>query len=256
MTTRDFRTEPFKKMVVLGESAVQGGPWLSADELRWADILANLIDACQDQPLEYLNEGIGASVISPKSAGYADSNKPSAMERYKSRVIDPAPDLFVMAYGLNDMRCATDPTLFAAEMETIVRDVKASCDPLILLVNIYYMTGFDRYPPFDQGSCESAEAYNRAIASVAAKNECLIADVWWAMNGADWLVHGDGVHANAVGNMITAHKVFEVIAANCSCLSERTNRLHRDSEWTRVASSMAYTQVEPLNQPDPCEAES
>ncbi|MHB0998125.1 MAG: SGNH/GDSL hydrolase family protein [Armatimonadota bacterium] len=247
MSTRDYRSEPFKRMVVLGESTVQGGPWLAGDELKWADIVAKLIDSCQEEPVEYFNEGIGASVISPRSAEYADSNKPSALERYHERVIAAKPDLFIMAYGLNDMRTATDVTLFAEEMETIIRDVKAASNPVVVLTDVYYMTGFDRYPPFDKGSIEIAIRYNMAIEDLAKRSDCLFADIWSAMNKADWLVHGDGVHSNAVGNILIANRVFEAIAGNCSCLSRKTEKLHKDSEWTRIAASMAYSTIEPLD---------
>lgn len=247
MAARDFHKEPFKRLIVLGESAVQGGPWLAEDERKWADILAELISSCQSEPVEYLNEGIGASVISPRSAGYADSNKPSAMERYKERVIDMNPDIFVMAYGLNDMRCATPPELFAEEMETIVKNVKSACNPLIVLADCYYMTGFDKYPPFNFGTIPSAETYNKMIAEAAERNDCLFADLWKAMNYADWLVHNDGVHTNAVGNIIIANEIFKVIASNCSCLSNKTNAIHKDSEWAKTAADMSYKQIEPLD---------
>lgn len=241
----DIKSDPFKTMVVLGESTVQGGPWLAGNELRWADILRDLINSCQTEPISYCNEGIGASVISKRSAGYADSNKPSAIERYKERVIAHNPDLFVMAYGLNDMRCATDINILREDMEKIIIDVKKAYNSVIVLVNIYHMTGFDRYPPFDKGSINAAGRYNQTIADLAVKNDCLLVDVWSAMNCADWLVHNDGVHANAVGNMIVAHEVFKVIASNCSCLSVMTNDIHKDSEWTRITKEMAYTRVEP-----------
>ena len=122
--------EPFKTLVVLGESTVEGGPWLLAGEPRWADVLAGLINTGQEQPVRYVNAGIGASVIWPARPGYDASIKSSALERHETSVIDNRPDLFVLAYGLNDMRAGMAVELFAREMRTIVRQVMAACSPV------------------------------------------------------------------------------------------------------------------------------
>ena len=58
-----MHSAPFKRLVIMGESTVERGPWLSAPEQRFADILANLISACQSEPVEYFNKGIGANAI-------------------------------------------------------------------------------------------------------------------------------------------------------------------------------------------------
>jgi len=87
MSKRDRWARPFERMVVMGESTVEGGPWLERPEERWADVLAGLIERCQRRPLTYFNRGIGANAISPRSPGYANSRKPSALERYREDVI-------------------------------------------------------------------------------------------------------------------------------------------------------------------------
>src|SRR5208282_5952970 len=88
---KDYRKEPFKRLVILGESTVEGGGWLHQQEDRYGDVLARLINACQKEPIEYHNKGIGANAISPRSPGYAQSRKPSALERYHQDVIDLQP---------------------------------------------------------------------------------------------------------------------------------------------------------------------
>jgi len=246
MPKRDLRSDPFETLVLLGESTVEGGPWLADDEPKWADVLTQLIGQCQDEPLDYRNEGIGASVISPRSPGYEASRKPSALERYRERVIAAKPDLFVLAYGLNDMRAAMPVADFAADMLTILQDVQAACRPVTVLTTVYHMTRFAWYPPFDLGGHEVTLAYNRAIAEVAEKTGALLADAWEAEGEADWLIHQDGVHANAVGNLLIAHRVFEVIAANCSCLSRRTTLRHEDTECTRECWGMNREGIEPI----------
>jgi lysophospholipase L1-like esterase len=95
------------------------------------------------------------------------------------------------------------------------------------------MTRYDWHAPFDVGSVEATIRYNAAIADLAAKHGCILADVWAAEGLADWLIHPDGVHANAVGSLLIAHRVFEAIAQNCSGLSNHTRALDADTEWTR-----------------------
>lgn len=247
MSRRDYRSEEFRRMVVLGESTVQGGGWLQSDDQRFPDIVARLINSCQKTPVEYFNEGIGASVISPRSTGYEDSRKPSALERYRESVIERRPDLFIFCYGLNDMRCGAPLSVFIEDMETIIRDVRAACDPVIVLTTVYHMTGFDRFDPFNVGSVESTIRYNGAIAGLADKHDCILADVWAAQGLTDWIVHQDGVHSNAVGNLLVAHKIFEAIAQNCSGISAHTRLMDSGTEWTRNTTAIAYNKntVEP-----------
>lgn len=215
----------------MGESTVQGGPWLARTEDRWADILARLIDACQEKPVAYYNKGIGANAISPRSPGYANSAKPSALERYREDVIALKPDLFILCYGLNDMRAGMNVEEFREDMQTIIGDVRSACRPLIVLTTIYHMTSFRSFPPYDKGGIQQTQVYNEVIRQLAEDNECLLADVWAAQGLADWLINPDGVHANTVGNLVIAHKVFETLARHCSGLSVATHTHDAETEW-------------------------
>jgi len=235
---RDFKKEPFKRLVIMGESTVQGGPWLPRQEDRYADVLVRLINACQEKPVDYHNKGIGANAISPRSPGYAESAKPSALERYKTDVINLNPDLFILCYGLNDMRAAMPVEDFRDDMATIIRDVKKACEPLTLLTTVYYMTGWRSFPPCDKGSVGLTKRYNDCIRGLAAEFDCILADVWGAEGGADWLVHYDGVHANRVGNMLIGHRIFEAIAQHSSGLTNQAFQQARESEWSRETIQM------------------
>ena len=159
--------------------------------------------------------------------------KPSALERYKTDVIALRPDLFILAYGLNDMRAAMPLDDFAEDMATIIRDVKQACDPMIVLTTIYYMTAWRSYPPYDKGSIELTESYNARIAKLAEQFDCVLADVWSAEGGADWLIHPDGVHANRIGNMVIAHRIFEAIAQHASGLTNTTFAELAETAWTK-----------------------
>jgi lysophospholipase L1-like esterase len=238
MSKKDLKSEPFKTMVVLGESTVQGGPWINNINDRWADVLAQLLNKCQSKPINYYNKGIGANAISPRSPGYADSVKPSALERYTKDVIDLNPDLFLLCYGLNDMRAGMEVKEFAEDMETIILDVKDQCSPVILLTSIYYMTGWKSFTPYDKGSIKLTKIYNNTIRKLALKNNCIFSDVWEAEDGSDWLINPDGVHANSVGNLIIGHRVFRDIAVNCSCLSNSTFKRTMNTEWVKDTSKI------------------
>lgn len=218
MTKRDYCSKPFEIMVTLGESTVAGA-CASKPEFRWVNIVADLISEFQQKPVILHNKGIGANAISPRSPGYESSAKPSALERYKEDAIALNPDLFILAYGLNDMRARMAPEDFREDMQTIITGVKENCDPIVVLTTVYHMSAYDRYPPFDQGSPEATEIYNAVIRQLADVNDCLLADIYAAEGYADWLIDPDTVHANDLGHRIIGHRVFEVIAQNCSCIN-------------------------------------
>ncbi len=237
MSSEDIRTEPFDTVVVMGESTVEGGPWLIKKEDRWPDVLVRLINRCQARPVKYHNRGIGANVISPRSPGYEGSAKPSAIERYREDVIALEPDLFILSYGLNDMRAGMEVGKFLRDMKTIIRNVQSECSPVTVLTTVYNMTGWGSYPPFDKGSRELTERYNQGIRTLAEQNGCILSDVWEAEGCADWLINPDGVHANFVGNLIIGHRVFRDIAINCSCLTSDTFEKTRSTRWVKNTTS-------------------
>lgn len=243
---KDYRKEPFKRMVILGESTVEGGPWLADSSERYADVVAHLISLCQGAPIEYFNKGIGANAISKRSPGYANSRKPSAMERYKDDVIALKPDLFLLCYGLNDMRANMPLADFREDMATIIRDVKAACDPMIVLTTVYYMTGWRSYPPYDKGSIELTEKYNDCIRTLAQEFDCVVADVWSAEGGADWLIDPDGVHANRVGNLVIAHRIFEAIAQHASGLTVKSFNDLVDTKWRKETTASRASVGDPF----------
>jgi len=214
--------------------------WPSKKKERYADILVKLINEAQGEPVEYFNKGIGANAISPRSPGYAQSRKPSAMERYQNDVITNRPDLVVLAYGLNDMRAGMEVKAFIAELEIIVRDVKAAADPVIVLVNVYHMPRYDWHPPYDRGSVAATWKYNRALRALAERTGCLYADVYRAEGRADWVVHQDSVHANKVGNVLIANEIFQVLATHCSGLSKAINEQNENTAWTRGTRANRY----------------
>ena len=202
-------------MVVLGESHVAGA-CATEESRRWVNIVAELLGRHQGVAVTLHNKGIGANAISPRSPGYAASAKPSALERYRDDVIALDPDLFILSYGLNDMRAGMPPEDFRQDMARIIVDVRRACDPIVVLTTVYYMSAYDLYPPYHVGSIAATEIYNLAIRQLAQQHQCILADIWAAEGQADWVVHPDTVHANDLGHLLIAHRVFEAIATHCS----------------------------------------
>ena len=224
---RDWWDTEFRKLVTLGESTTAGG-WSSAPERCWANQLARLINELQRVPVQLINVGIGANVISTKSPVYKHSGRPAADERLDRHVIAHRPDLVVVSYGLNDARGGTPVGLFREELRDIIRRVRDNAHALIVLLGPYYMTGFTDYGPnWNKGSLEQFNSFNEAIQRTAGECDCLFVDLLESYRCADWMVHHDGVHANDLGHRVVANKIFEVLASNCSGLALETKHVER-----------------------------
>jgi len=231
--SRSDERGPFRFLVVLGESTVQGGDWLRKPSDRWADILRDLLESAQEEPLGYHNAGLGASVLTPRSPGYEASAKPSAVERLDDDVIAHRPDLVVVAYGLNDMRAGMDLHAFRSEYEGLLHRLTDALAPTIVVANIYLMTSYRHYPPFDRGSREATLAYNEMLLELAQDHGCLYADIWSAQGERDHTVHLDTVHANRIGNLLIAHEVFKTIVHGSPGMARRMMARDAGTEWTK-----------------------
>lgn len=224
---------PFRKLVVLGESTVAGGPWLEGPGECWPFVLHHLIESVQYSPLEYHNAGLSASVISPKSPGYEASVKPSAAERLDKEVIEHRPDLLVIAYGLNDMRAGFGVEGFIREFEGVISVVEKNLTAMVVIAGVYYMNGYRYYPPFDRGGLKVTAAYNDALRTLAGRHGFVYADTFAAEGSCDHVIHPDGVHANKIGSLLIAHKVFEAIVHAAPGLADAVQKRDAANEWTR-----------------------
>ena len=234
---RDWHTGSFRVLVTLGESTTAGG-WSSTRERCWANLLAALISDFQDEPVKLVNSGIGSNVISSRVPSYPHSGKPAANERIQKHVAEHDPDLLVISYGLNDARGGTPAELFRAELTDLVRAVRVGVRPLIVLLGPYFMTQYQGYQHFDQGSPEVFETFNLVTEQVAEATGCLFSDVYHTYGGSPRMVHYDGVHANDLGHRLIANRVFETLAQHCSGLADRTKRLEQEIERWRDESTL------------------
>ena len=236
---RDYRSEEFTKFVALGESTTAGG-WSTAPERCWVPRLAALIDDFQENPLAVFNAGIGANLISSRSPAYPNSGKPAADERLQRHVIDEAPDLLVISYGLNDARGGTSWSMFREVMVSLLRRVREKLDPVIVLPGPYYMWDFElgKEGGYGRGNLDDFKEYNSGTAAVAEEEDCLFVDLLDAYGETGWMIHYDGVHANDLGHRIVANRIFEVLAQNCSCLARRTKEMEKTSPRWRDESTL------------------
>jgi lysophospholipase L1-like esterase len=224
---RDRCGKPFRVAVALGESTTAGGTATSPN-LTWVSRLADLINESQVEPVKMINSGIGANVVSRRSSEYDHSGKPSAMERYPKHVIAQRPDLVLVSYGLNDARAGTPLAQFLEDVQHIVSDIKDQTGALMMIVNAYFMTRSDGYVSFNKGNIATLMGYNCGLKYLAEECDTLYADVFAAEGMATWMIDPDGVHANNLGHRVIANRIFEVLAQNCSCLSQKAFELRKN----------------------------
>ena len=237
-TKKDWQTEPFDKMVALGESTTAGG-WSTTPQRCWVPVLADLINDFQSTPMQVVNSGIGANVISTRSPSYQKSGKPAANERIDKHVVAHRPDLLIISYGLNDARGGTPLELFRKELADLIDRIRTRVQPLIVLPGPYYMTDFTvGGRSWVHADLTLFERFNKMICQLAHQLECLYVDLLAANGRTDWMVHCDGVHQNDLGHRIVAHRMFEVLAQNCSCLARTTKAAEKTSPRWRDESTL------------------
>jgi lysophospholipase L1-like esterase len=214
-------------MVVLGDS-ISYGMCAREPEHEWGQVLAGWLRRFQDGDLQVFNRGLPAEVISPRAPGYAESCRPSLIERYRRHCIDLHPDLVIIAEGLNDMRSGMPVQEYMADLETVVRDIRDETAALVVLVGIYhqiYGSGANdpvTLPTWTRWTPGIAAVYNRAVAQVAHDTGSLFVDAQAVMGGADWTLNPDCCHPNDLGHVLIGNAIFQAIATHCAGLGLKT----------------------------------
>ena len=220
---------PFRRMVLIGDS-ITYGMCASQPDRQWSRVLANLLRSFQEGELEVLNRGLPAEVLSPGAPGYAESAKPSLIERYHRHCIALRPDLVIIAEGLNDMRSGMAIQEYMADLGRVVADIRVQTGALVVLLGIYHQI-FGRgandpeaLPTWTRWNPEVAVLYNRAVREVAVRHGALFVDVQAAMGGADWTLNPDCCHPNDLGHVLIGNAAFQVLATHCPHLGDTTLR--------------------------------
>jgi lysophospholipase L1-like esterase len=218
----DKRKEPFTYMVTIGDSITAGGS-ATKRENCWAGILASFISKYQRNDVISFNAGMGGNVISNRCPRYSEARKPSGLERCRRDIIEKKPDLVIIAYSTNEIFFGMAPEMYAEELDLMVKKIKTGTDALIVLLGPYFMPD-NTVPdsPYNMGGYGTAVKYNEATRLCADRNDVLFADVFSAIGQAPWVVDTDNVHLNDIGHMAVACRIFDTIALNCSCLSQRS----------------------------------
>lgn len=230
---KDMRAEPVKRVIALGESTTWGYSVSSKDKC-WVNQVVFALEEFQGEKIELINQGIGSNVLTPECPAYDHSAKPSALERVDEEVIALGPDLLFLSYGLNDSRGGTTPGVFRKAYEELIDRIRAKIDPVIVIVNIYYMHEvlYDS-APWDAGDYDVNEVYNVVIKQIAEANDLILADVYAAEIGVDWIIDMDHCHPNDLGHRIIANRVFEAIVRNCSFVASKMPKETLISEFAQ-----------------------
>ncbi|MBN1836037.1 MAG: hypothetical protein JW820_09320 [Spirochaetales bacterium] len=260
---KDYRSDPVRRMVVMGESNAFG---MCATDPRneWVQTVGNLIRDFQDEPLVLCNNSIPANVISPRSPGYAslpEVGRPSALERYQDDLVAPQPDLAILAYGLNDSRCGNPVSPFIEDLEAIVRETAEETKALIVLAGPYWNTQYNRemwealdpkpwwatgeYEVFAETGRELVWSYVVEMRRLAERYGCLFVDLFSPTEDSVWLLHEDHCHYNDVGQRVLGNSVFGAIAANCSFVAAKSRRLAAEGSFdtTNTGGTQAQSRM-------------
>jgi len=218
----DLRAEPVRRVVALGESTTWGYS-VSVKEKCWVNQVVSMLAEFQGSEIELINQGIGSNVLTPECPAYAFSAKPSALERVDGDLIAYTPDLVFLSYGLNDSRGGTPPEVFRRAYQKLIDRIRTQIDPVIVLVNTYYMHEilYDNCEHWEESDYDVTEVFNLVIQQIAESNGLILADVYAAEVGVDWIVDQDHCHPNDLGHRIIANRVFEAIVRNCSFVARQ-----------------------------------
>ena len=218
----DMHSEPVRRIVALGESSTWGFSVSSKDKC-WVSQVARMLEEFQGVEIELINQGIGSNVLTPECPSYEYSGRPSALERVDAELIAHDPDLVFLSYGLNDSRGGTTPEVFRKAYQQLIDRIRSAIDPTIVLVNMYYMHEmfYSTCEHWDQSDYDVTEVFNVVIRQLADANGLILADVYSAETGVDWIIDEDHCHPNDLGHRIVANRVFEAIVRNCSFVACR-----------------------------------
>ncbi len=221
----DMRPDPVKRIVALGESTTWGYS-VSSKEKCWVNQVAGMLEEFQGSRIELINQGIGSNVLTPECPSYPYSAKPSALERVDRDVIALRPDMLFLSYGLNDSRGGTPPETFRRAYQQLIDRIRAHIDPTIVILNTYYMHEYlyRHCEHWEESNYDITEVYNLVIRQLADSNHLILADVYAAEVGVDWIIDPDHCHPNDLGHRLVANRVFEAIVRHCSFVAARMPR--------------------------------
>ena len=204
------------RVVTFGDS-VTFGMSATSPELCWTSLLRAMLERWKGGPVQLINKGVSGSILCRETPAYEFAANPCGLERLEADVIRQEPDLLVVAYGLNDSRGGTSPTVFRRDYQRMIREIREKSDPAIVCVNLYYMRRefYRDCPHWDHSDYQITEEFNLILRQLAEENGLWYADVYSAQQGVDWLVSADCCHPNDLGHQLIANRIFETVVRHC-----------------------------------------
>lgn len=205
-----------RRIVAFGDS-VTFGMSASAPERCWASLTAQMLEKWSGAPVELRNKGVSASILCRETPAYEFAANPCGLERLHRDVIAQQPDLLLVAYGLNDSRGGTSPSVFRRDYQRMIDEIRREINPAIVCLNLYYMHRefYADCEHWDHSDYLLTEEYNLILRQLAEQNGLWYADIYAAQQGTDWLVCPDHCHPNDLGHQLIANRVFETIIRHC-----------------------------------------
>lgn len=202
----------FHKIVAIGDS-ITYGMCASRPENQWVNLLAAMLEKWLGSPVQLCNRGISGNILCVDTPAYAFASKPTGLERLHRDIIQEAPDLLLIAYGLNDSRGGTSPAVFRRDYQNMLDTIRAQIDPVIVALDLFCMheSFYKDCENWNYSDYDVAEEFNLIIRQLARKNGLIFADVYSAMYGIPAAVSEDHCHPNDLGHRIIANTVFEAI---------------------------------------------
>ncbi len=203
--------EPMK-VVTLGDSVTWGAS-ATEREKCWANRVVTMLNEFCNEKFQLVNKGIGSNILSIDTPAYPYASKPVGLERIKEDVVAEKPDILIIGYGLNDSRGGTNPRIFRRDYQRMIDEIRESCNPLIVSLNLYYMHEefYHSCENWNYSDYDLTEEYNLIIRQLAIKNNLIYADVYAVQSGLEQAVCEDHCHPNDLGHFIIANKIFEAI---------------------------------------------
>ncbi|WP_196832725.1 SGNH/GDSL hydrolase family protein [Mycetocola sp. CAN_C7] len=196
------RPHPWSRFVAIGDSFTEGigdpEPSLPDGHRGWADRVAEVLAQGVDG-FAYANLAVRGRLIAQIVNEQVDA------------ALDLKPDLISISAGGNDViRPGTDPDVTAARMDDAIARLRRDRATIVMF------TGVDvGFSPVFRGIRGKVAIYNENLRAIAAKHDCIVADLWSLSAVQDSRMWSpDRLHLNPLGHHTVARMVLDALAVD------------------------------------------
>ncbi|WP_411720985.1 SGNH/GDSL hydrolase family protein [Mycetocola sp.] len=193
------RSHPWSRYVAIGDSFTEGigdpEPRLAGGHRGWADRVAEVLGQGVED-FAYANLAVRGKLI----AQVVDQQIGPALELH--------PDLISISAGGNDvLRPGSDPDVTAARMDEAIARLSRDNPTIVLFTAVD--VGFS---PVFRGIRGKVAIYNENLRAIAAKYDCIVADMWSLTDVQDPRMWSpDRLHLNPLGHHTVARMVLAAL---------------------------------------------